>query len=76
MMKTTSSRADGDGTDAAHPLGAPTNRPKPADPEGQWIADDPSRPHIQRNTRTGMMRNIKPAPPPANPWFPYYFPTP
>lgn len=43
---------------------------RPAKPEGpEWVVVDPSRPHIERNTKTGMWRNVRPEPPPV-PWLP------
>jgi hypothetical protein len=54
----------------SYPLGEPI-RPKPK--EGpDWVAIDPRKPHIQRNTKTGQMRNVAPPPPTAyvvGPWY-------
>jgi hypothetical protein len=44
-----------------YPLGAPI-RPEKPEPAEEWRALDPSKPWLQTNTRTGMMRNIKPPP--------------
>lgn len=52
------------------PLGAPVNRPSPEPPEGRWLPV-PDSPHIERNTATGRMRNVRPEPPPA-PQYPYF----
>lgn len=46
-------------SDDCHPLGPPTNR-KSQEPEERWVADDPAKPHIQRNTKTGAMRSYDP----------------
>lgn len=50
-----------------YPLGEPI-RPEQAEPEERWIADDPAKPHIQRSSKTGMMRNVKPEPLPVPVW--------
>lgn len=50
------------------PLGPPI-RPAPVEKPEEWIASDPSRPHIQTNTKTGAMRNNAPTPPQP----PYYY---
>lgn len=43
------------------PLGRPINRPEPEPPEGRWVPL-PDAPHIERNTATGRMRNVRPPP--------------
>ena len=52
----------------SYPLGEPVNRGRPAEPAAdEWQPVDGS-PYIQRNTRTGMMRNVRPPPGPEFPW--------
>ena len=46
-----------------HPFGVPVNRPAPEPAEGRWVPV-PDAPHIERNTATGHMRNVRPEPPP------------
>lgn len=41
------------------PLGPPI-RQKPAEAPERWVAKDPSKPHIQTNTKTGAMRSYDP----------------
>ena len=49
-----------DAPDPLPTLGPPIRQePKPV-PE--WVADDSSKPHIQRNTKDGTMRNCPPEP--------------
>lgn len=55
-------------TFAAMTLGPPIRPAKPEEPE-RWEARDPSRPHIQTNSKTGAMRNNAPTPPQP----PYYY---
>jgi hypothetical protein len=43
------------------PLGAPI-RPIPTEPEGRWVPVDPAKPNMQRNTKTGLWRNVRPPP--------------
>ena len=54
-----------------HPFGVPVNRPAPEPAEGRWLPV-PDAPHIERNTATAHMRNVRPAPPPAPPSYPYF----
>lgn len=58
-------------TGTGHPLGRPTNRGTPAPPDGHWEAVPDAGPYIQRNTATGLWRNVRPPPAdaPAYPWF-------
>lgn len=53
-----------------YPFGAPI-RPAPEPPEGRWLPV-PDSPHIERNTATGRMRNVRPTPPPEVPSYPYF----
>ena len=48
-------------------LGEPI-RPQAEEAE-EWEAVNPAEPHIERNTKTGMWRNVRPEPPPV-PWLP------
>lgn len=49
--------------DPRYPLGAPVRPEKPdREAHGEWVADDPGKPNIQRNTRTGKLRNVAPTP--------------
>ena len=48
-------------------LGPPI-RPEPVEAPEEWRALDPAKPYLQTNTRTGMMRNVKPPPTPEYPW--------
>ena len=52
---------------ADYPLGEPI-RPEPVEAPEEWRALDASQPHIQTNTRTGAMRNVRPPPVPDYPW--------
>lgn len=47
-------------------LGAPIRPPVEDKPE-RWVALDPSKPWIQTSSKTGMMRNVRPPPPPRQP---------
>ena len=49
-----------DQQDTHAPLGAPIRPERDTGPE--WVADDPARPHIQRNVKDGTMRNNAPEP--------------
>lgn len=64
--------AAADVADASHPLGRPVNRAGPQEPnEGRWEPVPGAGPFIERNTATGLWRNVRP-PPPAGPTYPWF----
>lgn len=66
-------QAADDLTGGSHPLGRPTNRPDATEPDaGTWEPVPGAGPYIQRNTVTGLWRNVRHAPPASAPTYPWF----